>query len=114
MGDTPVLKIHGSLVVSYRRYHQWFAGEVTSYEAINDALAILAEGGYTDVVLDHNSGGGAVSGLNTVTENMERLQGEGMSFRAHTDSASFSASYWIMSSANQVPPARWLRSVPSV
>jgi signal peptide peptidase SppA len=106
VGETPVLKIHGSLVPSYRRYHRWFPGEVTSYEAINDALAILSEGGYTDVVLDHNSGGGAVSGLNTVTEYMDRLQGEGMNFRAHTDSASFSASYWIMSSANQVTASK--------
>lgn len=106
VGDTPVLKVHGSLVPSYRRYHQWFPGEVTSYEAINDALAILAEGGYDDIVLDHNSGGGAVSGLNTVTEHMERLQGEGMNIRAHTDSASFSASYWIMSSANQVTASK--------
>lgn len=106
VGETPVLKVHGSLVASYRRYHQWFPGEVTSYEAINDAFAILAEGGYTDVILDHNSGGGAVSGLNTVTEHMERLQGNGMYIRAHTDSASFSASYWIMSSANQVTASK--------
>jgi len=106
VGDTPVLKIHGSLVASYRRYHRWFAGEVTSYEAINDALAILAETGHTDIVIDHNSGGGAVSGLNTVTEHMERLQGEGMNIRSHTDSASFSASYWIMSSANQVTASK--------
>ncbi|QBJ04571.1 SohB protein [Pseudomonas phage Lana] len=106
VGDIPVLKVHGSLVASYRRYHQWFPGEVTSYEAINDAFAILAEQGYTDVVLDHNSGGGQVSGLNTVTENMERLQAGGMTIKAHTDSASFSASYWIMSSANQVTASK--------
>jgi signal peptide peptidase SppA len=102
VGETPVLKIHGSLVPTYRRFHQWFPGEVTSYEAINDAMAILAETGHKDVILDHNSGGGSVRGLNTVTQNMERLQSQGVRFRAHTDSASFSASYWIMSSANQV------------
>lgn len=106
VGETPVLKIHGSLVPSYRRYHQWFPGEVTSYEAINDALAILAETGHTDVILDHNSGGGAVSGLDTVTTNIERLQGDGVNFHAHTDSASFSASYWIMSSANSVTASK--------
>jgi len=106
VGDTPVLKIHGSLTPSYRRYHQWYPGEITSYEAINDALAILAEGGHTDVVLDHNSGGGAVSGLNTVTDHIAKLQAEGMTFRAHTDSASFSASYWIMSSADTVTASK--------
>lgn len=106
VGETPVLKIHGSLVPSYRRYHQWYPGEVTSYEAINDALAILAETGHTDVILDHNSGGGAVSGLDTVTTNIERLQADGVNFRAHTDSASFSASYWIMSSANSVTASK--------
>lgn len=106
VGETPVLKIHGSLVPSYRRYHQWYPGEVTSYEAINDALAILAETGHTDIILDHNSGGGAVSGLDTVTTNIERLQADGVTFRAHTDSASFSASYWIMSSANSVTASK--------
>lgn len=106
VGETPVLKIHGSLVPSYRRYHQWYPGEVTSYEAINDALAILGETGHTDVIMDHNSGGGAVSGLDTVTTNIERLQADGMNFRAHTDSASFSASYWIMSSANSVTASK--------
>lgn len=106
VGNTAVLKVHGSLVNSYRRYHQWFPGEVTSYEAINDAFAILGEQGYTEIFLDHNSGGGAVSGLNTVTENMERLQAEGMRINAHTDSASFSASYWIMASANQVTASK--------
>lgn len=106
VGETPVLKIHGSLVPSYRRYHQWYPGEVTSYEAINDALAILAETGHTDVIMDHNSGGGAVSGLDTVTTNIERLQADGVTFRAHTDSASFSASYWIMSSANSVTASK--------
>lgn len=106
VGETPVLKIHGSLVPSYRRYHQWYPGEVTSYEAINDALAILAETGHTDVIMDHNSGGGAVSGLDTVTTNIEALQASGVNFRAHTDSASFSASYWIMSSANSVTASK--------
>ena len=106
VGDTPVLKIHGSLVPSFRRYHKWFPGEVTSYEAINDALAILAESGHTDVVMDHNSGGGAVSGLNTVTDHIAKLQGDGTTFHAHTDSASFSASYWIMSSADSVTASK--------
>lgn len=106
VGETPVLKIHGSLVPSYRRYHQWYPGEVTSYEAINDALAILAETGHTNVIMDHNSGGGAVSGLDTVTTNIEALQAAGVNFRAHTDSASFSASYWIMSSANSVTASK--------
>lgn len=106
VGETPVLKIHGSLVPSYHRYHSWFPGQVTSYEAINDALSILSEGGYTDIVLDHSSGGGAVMGLSTVTDHIEQLQGQGVNFRAHTDSASFSASYWIMSSANQVTASK--------
>jgi signal peptide peptidase SppA len=106
VGETAVLKIHGSLTPSYRRYHQWFPGEITSYEAINDALAILAESGHTDVIFDHNSGGGAVSGLNTVTEQMARMQQNGMQIRAHTDSASFSASYWIMSSADRVTASK--------
>lgn len=106
VGDTPVIKVHGSLTPKYSRYHSWFPGWVTSYEAIKDALLIASEAGHKDVLMDFSSGGGAVSGLDTVTLLMKRLQNEGMNIAGHTDSHSFSASYWIMSSCDTVTASR--------
>lgn len=106
VGDHTVLKVHGSLTPSFRRYHAWFPGEVTSYEAIKDALAIVAEAGIDRIVMDFNSGGGAVRGLDGVTTLMESLQKNGLYIHGHTDSASFSASYWMMAGCDDVTASR--------
>ena len=106
VGEHTVLKVHGSLTPSFRRYHAWFPGEVTSYEAIKDALAIVAEAGIDRIVMDFNSGGGAVRGLDGVTTLMESLQKNGLHIHGHTDSASFSASYWMMAGCDDVTASR--------
>lgn len=106
VGEHTVLKVHGSLTPSFRRYHAWFPGEVTSYEAIKDALAIVAETGTEKLYMDFNSGGGAVRGLDGVTTMMEGLQKSGVFIHGHSDSASFSASYWLMAGCDQVTGSR--------
>lgn len=106
VGEHTVLKVHGSLTPSFRRYHAWFPGEVTSYEAIKDALAIIAENGTQKFYMDFNSGGGAVRGLDSVTAMMEGLQKKGVAIHGHTDSASFSASYWMMAGCDELTASR--------
>lgn len=106
VGDTPVIKVHGSLVANYHRYHSWFPGEVTSYEAINDALAIVQEYGAENVLMDFASGGGQVSQLDTVVKNMARVQKAGVHIHGHSDSASMSASYWMMAGASTITASR--------
>lgn len=106
VGEHTVLKVHGSLTPSFRRYHAWFPGEVTSYEAIKDALAIVMESGTKKLFMDFNSGGGSVRGLDGVTTAMDRAQAAGLYIHGHSDSASFSASYWMMSGANEVTGSR--------
>ena len=106
VGDTTVLKVHGSLTPTFARWHAWYPGLVTSYDAIKDALSILMEIGETDVLMDFASGGGAVRGLDTVTTSMERAKAGGMKLRGHTDSSSFSASYWIMSGCVEITASR--------
>lgn len=106
VGEVPVIKVHGSLVADYHRYHSWFPGQITSYQAINDAFAILAETGAKDIVMDFASGGGQVRSLDTVTKSMKRAQADGMHIHAHSDSASMSASYWIMAGADVITGSR--------
>jgi len=102
VGETVVLKVHGSLTPTYSRWQMWFPGESTSYEAIKDALQIIAESGNKKVLLDINSGGGAVRGLDTVTTAIKKLRATGVKVDAHTDSAAMSAAYWLMCSCRQV------------
>jgi signal peptide peptidase SppA len=106
VGETPVIKVHGSLTPNFRAWHAWFPGEVTSYEALKDGIAILMEAGHKRVVMDINSGGGAVRGLNTVTEQMDVAKAGGMAILAHTDSAAFSAAYWIAAGANKLSASK--------
>lgn len=106
VGEHTVLKVHGSLTPSFRRYHAWFPGEVTSYEAIKDALAIVAESGIKRIVMDYNTGGGAVRGLDGVTSLMEKLQKDGLYIHGHTDTAAFSAGYWMIAGSDEVTASR--------
>lgn len=102
VGDVTVIKVHGSLTPSFSRWHTWYPGEVTSYEAIKDALMIAAESGNKDVLMDFSSGGGRVSGLSTATDLIKRLRAQGMKIDAHTDTMACSAAYWMAASCRQV------------
>lgn len=106
VGETPVIKVHGSLVTTFSRFHSWFPGQVTSYEAINDALAIVREYGGTELMMDFASGGGHVRGVDGVTKMMAKVQKAGIEIHGHTDSASMSASYWIQSGCDRITASR--------
>lgn len=103
---TNVLKVHGSLTPSFQRWHAWFPGFVTSYDAIKDALAILQEAGETKVLMDFATGGGAVRGLDTVTTAMSRARQNGLRIDGHTDNSAFSAGYWLMAGCQTLTASR--------
>lgn len=101
VGDTTVIKVHGSLTPTYSRWQSWFPGDVTSYEALKDAFQIVMESGQKKVLMDIASGGGAVRGLDTVTSTMKKARKMGIRVDAHTSSVACSAAYWLMSGARQ-------------
>lgn len=106
VGDTAVVKVRGSLTPNYARWHSWFPNEATSYEALKDALHIAAEHeGAKTILMDMASGGGAVRGLDQVTETIRRVSAV-KQVNAHTDSHAMSAAYWIMVSAKNVTGSR--------
>lgn len=106
VGNTTVLKVHGSLTPTFARWHAWYPGLVTSYEAIKDAISILQEVGETRVLMDFATGGGAVRGLDTVTTAMTRAQRGGLRFHGHSDSSAFSAGYWLMAGCDELSGSR--------
>lgn len=105
-GDKAVVKVHGSLTNGYQWWHPYTSGQVTSYEAIRDALAIAAgEQGINEIYMDFATGGGGVRGLDTASEAISRANAIKPVY-AHTDSHAFSAGYWLASSARRVTSSR--------
>lgn len=106
IGNTAVLKVHGSLTSGYKWWHAMFPGEVTSYEAIADALEIAVKAeGVTRVLMDLSTGGGYVKGLDNAGAKV-RWARNYVEVDAHTDSMAFSAGYWLMSSARKLSASR--------
>ncbi|WP_299313136.1 S49 family peptidase [uncultured Halomonas sp.] len=105
-GDKAVVKVHGSLTNAWSWWHDVFPGYVTSYEAIRDALAIAGnEQGVNEIYMDFATGGGGVRGLDTTSDMIRRVNAVKPVY-AHTDSHSFSAGYWLASSARRVTASR--------
>ena len=105
-GDKAVVKVHGSLTNAWSWWHDVVPGYVTSYEAIRDALAIAGnEQGVNEIYMDFATGGGGVRGLDTTSEMIRRVNAVKPVY-AHTDSHSFSAGYWLASSARRVTASR--------
>lgn len=105
-GSTAVIKVHGSLVSSHRWWHEFYLGDIASYEAINDAIEIAVKAeGVTRLVLDCATGGGHVRGIDSVSRKLKWAKGF-LEVAAHTDSHAFSAGYWIAASASRLTASR--------
>lgn len=104
--DTAIIRVSGSLTNGHRWYHEFLDGRVTSYEAISDALDTAVKNpDIRQVVLQINSGGGSVTGIEALGEKIRRTD-QIKPVRAHTSTAAFSAAYWIASSTREVVATR--------
>lgn len=113
-GNTAIIKVSGSLTKGYRWYHEWLDGQVTSYEAIADALDMAAEDpDISQIVLNIHSGGGAVTGLDALGQVIRRTDGR-KPVRAYTETAAFSAAYWIASATREVIAGSRMAEVGSI
>lgn len=105
-GEKAVLKVHGSLTPAYASWHKYVPGYVTSYEAIKDALDIVAnERGITEVIADFATSGGSVRGLEATADAFRRVN-KIKPVYGHTDSHAFSAGYWLASSTRKFSASR--------
>lgn len=101
-----VIRVSGSLTNGHRWYHPFLDGQVTSYEAIGDALDLAAQDeDVSSIVLSIHSGGGAVTGLDALSDKI-RATDRVKPVRAHTETAAFSAAYWIASSTRDISATR--------
>ena len=100
INDVTVIQISGSLTPNFSYWHRWVRGEVVSYEAIRDALAICEEQGLLDVIMHFDSNGGSVRGLSQTSDAMKRYQRMGGKIRCHGDALVASAAYWLYCGGN--------------
>lgn len=101
-GNVGVVAIHGSLNNSDCAFRNEMVG-ATGYPEIRDALIQAAvHPDISQVVLDINSAGGAVPGLNDIVELVRKVDTEFKPVLAFTDGGMLSAAYWIGSAARSV------------
>lgn len=106
VGNTAVIKVHGTLTNVHRWWHRYFQGELTSYEVIQDALAIAREDDGIDlIVMDYATGGGLVRGLDLTSQHISMTR-KVKRVVAHTDSSAFSAGYWLASNSDNLSASR--------
>lgn len=100
INDRTVMQVSGSLTPSFSYWHKWVRGEVVSYEAIRDALAICEEQGLFDLIMHFDSNGGSVRGLAQTSDAMKRYQRAGGKISCHGDALVASAAYWLFCGGN--------------
>lgn len=100
-GDIGVISIRGSLVNNDSPWNQYRG--VTSYSDIRKAMVHAAnDPAVKAVLLDIESGGGAVSGVADTADLIANVNANVKPVYAFTDGMMASAAYWLGSSAGQV------------
>ena len=95
------ITIHGPLVNSDSEFLQHFG--MVGYPEIRDAmLAAANDGDVTHIMLDIDSGGGAVSGVDDTAKLIRMVNDRVKPVTAFTDGAMASAAYWLGSAAGDV------------
>lgn len=108
------LSISGSLVNRHAWWHPYMVGEITSYEALKDAVNILLEQkDIQNVLLLVDSGGGQVTGLSAASKSISAL-GKKKEMKVHVDSVAASAGYWLASAAQKEITASEMAQVGSI
>ena len=108
------LNISGSLVARHAWWHEWFAGEITSYEVIQDAVDILLNSKETkNVLIQVDSPGGMVTGLDVAGKALESLARR-KNVKVHVDNLAASAGYWLASAPKAPLTASRMAEVGSI
>lgn len=100
-GNVGVISIKGPLTNRDSYWNRYFG--ISSYPAIREALvAAAADSALTQVVLDIDSGGGAVNGVEDTANLIRMINDKIKPVTAFTDGTMASAAYWLGCSAGEV------------
>ena len=98
VGDVGVITIYGPLVNDDSPWNKYDG--LTGFPEIRDALVHAAnDTSIKGIVLDINSGGGAVSGVSDTAELIDKIDAGIKPIHAFSDGGIMSAAYWLGSSA---------------
>jgi signal peptide peptidase SppA len=92
-GDVAVLQVYGSLVPKESWMNRYFG--MVSYEEIRNAAISAAESGARAVLLDFDTGGGAVSGIGELSDFLRDFSNNVAPVYSYTGANMLSAGYWL-------------------
>lgn len=99
-GDTAVLQVYGDLVPKESWFNRYFG--MVSYEEIRNAAIMAAEGGAKALLLDFDTGGGAVTGIGELSDFLKEFDSNVMPVYSYTGANMLSAGYWLGSVGRKV------------
>lgn len=103
-GDIAIVSITGTLVAKYNIYNSWFG--LVSYEEIKGAISYAVESGAKKIVLDIDSGGGDVNGLDECANYIKEVSTKVVPIYAHTSTVAASGAYWLACSCKTITASK--------
>jgi ClpP class serine protease len=99
--STAVLQVRG-MILKDCPFMYWVCGYATPLILLDAALDMVAEGGFTSLILDFNSPGGSVLGLQETASRIKSLQTQGVHTTAYASIMCASAAYYIASACQEI------------
>lgn len=99
--NTAVLQIRGTILKDCP-FWLWMEGYATPLTTLDAALDMVAEGGFTTLILDINSPGGQCLGLMETAGRIKALRSQGIHATAYTSVTCASAAYYIASACQEI------------
>ena len=99
--STAVLQIRG-MILKDCPFMYWVCGYATPLILLDAAMDMVAEGGFTSLILDFNSPGGSVLGLQETASRIKSLQTQGIHTTAYASIMCASAAYYIASACQEI------------
>jgi len=98
---TAVLQIKG-MILKDCPFECWLYGWATPLVLVDIALDMIAQGGFTNLILDCNSPGGSCLGLLETADRIKMLSKQGVHTTAYTSSLCCSAMYFLASACQEI------------
>lgn len=93
-GNVAVLQVYGELVPKESWYNRYFG--MISYEEIrNAAITAAASGSVAGLLIDYDTGGGAVTGIGELSDFLREFDNNVMPVYSYTGANMLSAGYWL-------------------
>lgn len=93
-GNVAVLQVYGELVPKESWYNRYFG--MISYEEIrNAAITAASSGSVAGLLIDYDTGGGAVTGIGELSDFLREFDNNVMPVYSYTGANMLSAGYWL-------------------